>query len=361
MIASRDRILTTHAGSLPQSETLSDHLSRPEAGEATDSAQLAHLLDNAVAHVIDQQVAAGIDIGNDGAQQRADIVTDLARRMTGFGRESNTENTPRAIADVDYVGTEQIQSEIGRLQHFANGKFFETFMTAPSPGIIAATISNAYYDSDDAYLTTLARALAKKYRAIIDAGPILQIDAPDLAANRTVLFQDKSDAEFTKIRESFIGAINQAIEGLPRDRIRLHCGLNGWMGSDHHDIRFDRHLPVLLQAKVGAIGLTLTETQGAQIEAVPNVTPIAHDMILIPDVVDLASDRVEDPERIADRICAAVDAIGDRERVIASAGYSFATSAERRNRTASAILRKLTSLREGADIATERLWGTIAA
>ena len=207
MIFSRDRILTTHVGSLPRNETLSDLLVRREAGEAIDGARMAAEMDRAVRHVVEKQQAAGIDIGNDGEQQRVGFQTYVPQRMSGFagvsqrrrGREfeefpellaylmrrfpnptKGQQGAPEAQAEIKYLDLEPIESETARFNRIADdlGAFSERFMTAASPGIISSTMLNAFYDSHEAYLAAIAREMSKEYQAIHKAGLILQIDAP---------------------------------------------------------------------------------------------------------------------------------------------------------------------------------------
>src|SRR6187551_1892851 len=207
MILSRDRILTTHVGSLPRNDKLSDLLVKREAGETYDKAEMASEMDKAVAHVVEKQVAAGIDVGNDGEQQRVGFQTYVPQRMSGFGgvskrrrgqefeefpelieqlkmrfpHVSKQQNAPEAQAEIKYLDIKPLESEIARFKKIAQGKFSELFMTAPSPGIISSTMINAHYDSHDAYLDAIAREMRNEYQAIAKAGLTLQIDAPDLA------------------------------------------------------------------------------------------------------------------------------------------------------------------------------------
>src|SRR5215213_7889491 len=183
MILSRDRILTTHVGSLPRNDKLSDLLLKREAGEAYDKAEMDREMDRAVSHVVEKQVSAGIDIGNDGEQQRVGFQTYVPQRMSGFagvskrrrGQEfeefpelieqlkrrfphvSKQQNAPEAQADIKYLDIKPLESEIGRFKRIAEGKFAAQFMTAPSPGIISSTMMNAFYDSHDSYLDAIAR------------------------------------------------------------------------------------------------------------------------------------------------------------------------------------------------------------
>src|SRR5262249_34859001 len=185
MINSRDRILTTHVGSLPRNQKLSDLLVRREAGQPYDGAEMAAEMDSAVRHVVERQKKAGIDIGNDGEQQRVGFQTYVPQRMSGFageskrrrGREveefpelvaslmrrfplvSKQQNAPEAQAEIQYKDTKDIETEIARFKTIAGNAFPEMFMTAASPGIISSTMLNAYYDSHEAYLNALAREM----------------------------------------------------------------------------------------------------------------------------------------------------------------------------------------------------------
>ena len=389
MIVSRDRILTTHVGSLPRNEKLSDLLVRREASEAFEPAEMASEMDKAVRHVVEQQKKAGIDIGNDGEQQRVGFQTYVPQRMSGFagvskrrrGREfeefpelvatlvrrfphtSKQQNAPEAQSEIKYLDLAPIESELARFKRIAaeNAKFSEAFMTAPSPGIIASTMLNAYYDSNEAYLAAIAREMSKEYQAIHKAGLILQIDAPDLAMDRTMFYRDLSDADFVKACELHVAMINKGIEGIPRDRVRLHVCYGNWEGPHIHDIALAKILPALYQAKVGALSIEFSNPRHAhEYDALKRV-PFPKDMILIPGVVETTSNFVEHPEVVARRIEEAVAAIGDRERVIASTDCGFGTFTNREWVVEPVVWLKLNSIREGADLASTRLWGKSAA
>jgi 5-methyltetrahydropteroyltriglutamate--homocysteine methyltransferase len=387
MIFSRDRILTTHVGSLPRNNVLSDLLVRREEGEAIDKAKLAAEIERSVADVIDHQAKAGIDVGNDGEQSRVGFQTYVPQRMTGFGGESKRpmprdlkefpeliemqklrfphrsrgSNAAAAVAEIHYANTDPIKEDVARLKRVGGPKFSECFMTAASPGIIATTLINAYYDSDDAYLTALAREMHTEYKAIADGGLILQIDAPDLAMARTINYQDKSDAEFVRICERQVEAINTGIEGIPRDRVRLHVCWGNWDGPHLFDITLSQVLPALLQAKVGALSIEFANPRHAHEYGVLKRIPLPKDMLLIPGVIESTSNFVEHPEVVARRIEEAVAAVGDRERVIASTDCGFGTFAGREWVVNAVVWKKLAALRAGADIASARLWGKNAA
>jgi 5-methyltetrahydropteroyltriglutamate--homocysteine methyltransferase len=383
MIFSRDRILTTHVGSLPRNEKLSDLLVRQEAGEKFDVQEMAAEMDKAVRHVVEKQVSAGIDIGNDGEQQRVGFQTYVPQRMSGFGgvskrrrgREfeefpelvenlkrrfphvSKQQNAPECQGDLKYLDIKPIENEIARFKKLSEGKFAERFMTAPSPGIVSSTMLNAYYDNHYNYLSAIAREMRNEYLAINKAGLLLQIDAPDLAMDRTMLYRDLSDAEFVKAVERHVAAINAGIEGIARDRVRLHICYGNWEGPHIHDVPLGTILPALYQAKVGALSIEFSNPRHAHEYDALKKHPLPKDMLLIPGVVETTSNFVEHPEVVARRIEEAVRAVGDRERVIASTDCGFGTFTNREWVIEPAVWLKLRAIREGADIASARLWG----
>ena len=385
MRRSDQRILTTHVGSLPRSPELADLLIRDELGEAVDKAQLARLGEQAVHRVVARQVAAGVDIVNDGEQPRVGFQTYVAQRMKGFGGESKrpsptdyanfpvfaaqwarraprrakVRNAPQAVAEVSYDDLSPAQEECRLFKAALAGQAaapVETFMTAPSPGIIATTLLNAHYASHEAYVFALARQIAKEYR-LIARDFILQIDAPDLAMERTTLFQDKSIKEFVGIAETHVAALNEALEGIPRERVRLHCCWGNWEGPHVDDIPMREILPVLYQARACGLSIEFANPRHQHEYAALREAKLPDSFILLPGVIDSTTNFVEHPEVIANRICEAVDAVGDRSRVIASSDCGFSTFAGGEMVAEDVVWAKLASCREGADIATRRLWG----
>jgi 5-methyltetrahydropteroyltriglutamate--homocysteine methyltransferase len=389
MILSRDRILTTHVGSLPRNEALSELLIQREAGESYDKALFEAEMEKAVRHGVAKQKDAGIDIGNDGEQQRVGFQTYVPQRMSGFGGESKRrrgrefeefpelvqyltrrfpnvsrqQNAPQAQSELRYHDTSAIDSEIARFVRVAKEgePFAEAFMTAPSPGIIASTMLNAYYDSNEAYLAAIAREMSNEYLAIHKAGLVLQIDAPDLAMDRTMFYRDGSDADFVKAVDLHVAMINKGIAGIPRDRVRLHVCYGNWEGPHIHDIALEKILPALYQANVGALSIEFSNPRHAHEYAALKRVPFPKDMILIPGVIETTSNFVEHPEVVARRIEEAVATIGDRERVIASTDCGFGTFTRREWVIEPAVWLKLKAIRDGADIASARLWGRKSA
>jgi len=383
MLMSTDRILVSHVGSLPRAEILSDLLIRQEAGEKVDAAELARQVEIATEHVIGKQIQSGVDVGNDGEQSRVGFQTYVPRCLCGFGGESKRPpardqiefpsyvrqsaarfphtaramNAPAALSEVRYVNSAPIKEDAARLKRLGDG-FRECFMTAPSPGIVATTMLNQHYDSHEAYLTALAKALSNEYRAIHDAGLVLQIDAPDLAMERHRFFDKLSDAEFLPQLELLIAAINQGIDGIPRDRIRLHVCWGNNDGPHVYDIPMADILTELYRANVGALSIEFANPRHQHEYDALRRNPLPAHMLLMPGVLDTTTNIVEHSEVVARRLEEAVSVVGDRERVIAGTDCGFGTFAGREYVAEDVVWAKLAAAAEGARIASRRLWGT---
>ena len=382
MLQSTDRILTTHVGSLPRNEMLTDLLIRQEAGEPIDRAALAREVESATAHAVAAQVKSGIDIGNDGEQSRVAFQTYVPRCLSGFGGESKRPqardqiqfpgyvrqiaarfphtarlmNAPAAVSEVTYVNGAPIQEDAARLRKLGSG-FRETFMTAPSPGVVATTMINQYYASHEAYLTALATALAQEYRAIHEAGHVLQIDAPDLAMERHRFFGHLDDRAFLKQLELHVAAINAGIAGIPRDRVRLHVCWGNNDGPHIYDIAMTSILPELYRAHVGALSIEFANPRHQHEYDALRDHPLPPHMLLIPGVIDTTTNFVEHPLVVVRRLREAVAAVGDKERVIAGTDCGFGTFAGREYVAAEIVWYKLAAATEGARIASATLWG----
>src|SRR5262249_25016584 len=261
MLRSEKRILTTHTGSLPRPPELTRLYVRRARGGEVDPAELDRLGKEALRQIVDKQAEAGGDIGNNGEQQREAFFLYVRHRMSGFGggwkrwprgdvehypllkkqmaealaaREAvSNMDPPKATGEVRYIDDTELKSEIADFRAVLNRKpnaFVEPFLTAPSPGIIAAAMKNEYYDSDEAYLAALGDALKIEYDAIVNAGFLLQLDCPDLALERPLSYQDRPLADFLGFVERVIDAINRAIQNVPRDRVRLHVCWGNYEG-----------------------------------------------------------------------------------------------------------------------------------
>ncbi len=386
MHTSDTRMLTTHVGSLPRSPRLTELLLRQERGEVVDEAELARQVETAVETVVRQQFEVGIDIGNDGEQPRVAFHTYVARRMRGFGggwvrpvrrdvtefpdfadmwrvRQQSTarpRQTPQAVAEVEYADLHDAEQECDLFLRYTEGQpqqFTERFMTAASPGIIATAMGNAYYDSHERYVFAVAKQMQKEYELIHAKGFILQLDCPDLAMERAMLFQDAPLQRFQEVVETHIAALNAAIANIPADRVRLHVCWGNSEGPHTHDVPLEAILPLLYQAKVGALSIELANPRHQHEYAVLKRYPIPDSMLFLPGVIDTTTNYVEHPEVVANRLCQAVDAVGDRSRVIASTDCGFGTYAGWNFVAESVVWAKLRTLVEGAAIASTRLWG----
>jgi 5-methyltetrahydropteroyltriglutamate--homocysteine methyltransferase len=381
-----NRILTTHVGSLPRPPALRDLLIRYERGESIDRAEFQRQIEAAVRRVVVKQLEVGIDIGNNGEQPRVGFQTYVAGRMQGFGgasarptsmdvrafpdygsmlraRRSQTtkiDNAPQALAEVHYTDLSEAAQECGLFQQCLaeqSQSFVEPFMTAASPGIIATTLLNAYYDSYEHYVLALARQMQREYEFIHSQGLTLQLDCPDLAMERTRYFQNDSLERFQEIVALHIDALNMAIAHIPPAHIRLHVCWGNYDGPHVHDVPLEAILPLLYQAKVGALSIELANPRHQHEYKVFKRYPLPEHMLFMPGVIDSTTNYVEHPEVVADRICQAVEAVGDRSRVIASTDCGFGTFAGSEMVAESVVWVKLRALREGADLATRRLWG----
>jgi len=239
--------------------------------------------------------------------------------------------------------------------------FAEPFMTAASPGVIATIMLDAYYGSQDKYLSAISREMKNEYQAIHKAGLLLQIDAPDLAMDRTMMYRDLDDASFVKAVERHVGAINDGISGIPRERVRLHVCYGNWEGPHVFDVPLVKILPALYQAQVGALSIEFSNPRHAHEYSAFKTHPLPKDMLLVPGVVETTSNFVEHPEVVARRIEEAVAAVGERERVIAGTDCGFGTFTNREWVIEPAVWLKLKAIRQGADIASARLWGRKSA
>jgi 5-methyltetrahydropteroyltriglutamate--homocysteine methyltransferase len=378
VLRSEKRILTTHAGSLPRPRRLAELHGRRSRGEPVDEGELAIAVTEATAQVISDQVAAGIDVGNDGEQARESFVTYVQHRMTGFGGTGRREDkrdlldhpdfvaltrnrrgevslaaAPAAIAEVAYRDTSEVDAECALV---CGAPFGETFMTAASPGIVASVMENRTYGSLHDYVQALAGALAVEYRRIAERGLLLQIDAPDLALERHQLFGARALGEFLDWTEMAIDALNGALSGIDPARVRLHVCWGNYEGPHTHDVALDDILPILYRADVGALVLSMANPRHAHEFSCFTRQPLPEDWILVAGVVDTTTNYVEHPEVVADRLVRICDAVGDPTRVVAGTDCGFDTSAGIGDIAPTVAWAKLRALRAGADLATSRLF-----
>ena len=385
MRKSEQGLLVTHVGSLPRGARLNELLIRAELGEGVASAELEAEVERRVAHVFGQQRDLGIDICNDGEQGRVGFQTYVAQRMAGFGGQSNRRrprdmtdfpdygkllaerfprrgkqfNAPQAVAEVRYRDTTAIDAEVARLARHAKAAGrdpADCFMTAPSPGIIAAAMKNEHYDSEEAYLAAVATAIQVEYEAIVKSGFLLQLDCPDLALEGHLTYNDRPIGEFLGFVERVVAAINKAIVNVPRDRVRLHVCWGNYEGPHDRDVPLADILPILQRANVGGFVLPFANPRHQHEYRVLQKFPLADDQIIAAGVIDDLTGFVEHPEVVADRLENVARAVGDPRRVMACTDCGFDTSAGMGRVTEDVVWAKLAAMAEGARIATQRLF-----
>jgi 5-methyltetrahydropteroyltriglutamate--homocysteine methyltransferase len=379
MKRSTSRILTTHTGSLPRLPELQELLRQREERRSLDQAAFAEGVRTAVADVVQQQIAIGLDVINDGEQERSQYATYIKERLTGFEGERLIRARPR-LGDTDfpnYVATHQssasipqpactgpitwkdreaVQRDIATLQAAVGTRQVEeVFMTAASPGVIANFLPNEYYPTEEAYLYALAEAMKHEYQAIIQAGFLLQIDCPDLAMTRVTQFADLTVDEFKDVVALHIDVLNSALEGLPPERMRLHLCWGNYEGPHHYDVPLKEIIHLVLKARPEGISFEGANPRHAHEWKVWREVRLPDDKVIIPGVLDSTTNFVEHPELVAERIVRYAEVVG-RERVIASTDCGFGTSAWGRKVDGKIAWAKLQSLVEGARLASRELW-----
>src|SRR5271168_1274646 len=386
MRRSEERILTTHTGSLPRPPELTRLYVRRARGESVDAAELERLGQAALRGVLRKQAEAGVDIANNGEQQREGFFLHIRHRMSGFGgswqRRTRADalryplfkrimeeqlaarqavsnmGPPKAIAAVRYLGRGGIEGECADFRAALDETgthFVEPFLTAPSPGIIAGAMKNEHYDTEEAYLDALGTALKPEYETIVRRGFLLQLDCPDLALERHLSYQDRPLGDFLGFVERVVATINTALENIPRDRVRLHVSWGNYEVPHDCDVPLADILPIIQKAKVGGFFFPFANPRHAHEYHVFEKVPLAEDQILIAGVIDSLTNFVEHPEAVADRIERVAAAIGDPHRVIAGTDCGFDTSAGMGRVAEDVVWAKLTALAEGARLASERL------
>ncbi len=402
MKLSESRILTTHVGSLPRSDALLKMLLEIEQGGAVDKEAFRARAANDMAEIVRRQAEAGIDIAGDGELPRIGFSFYVKDRMTGFGGiaqrgtvtdfakfpgyaalkmaalrgASNDDGDVTATASLYQMPEAQdsirydetlaaAREETALFAHSlaesgVADRFAETFVTAAAPGIISTTLlraeDNPAYATDREYVFALAAELKKEYDHIVSEGHILQIDAPDLALERQIMFLDKPLDAFLERAALHVEALNLALADIPPEKVRLHVCWGNWDGPHIDDIDLAPLLPILYEARVGALSIACANPRHQHEWREFRTHRLPDRMALIPGVIDVTTNYLEHPQVVADRICQFVDAVGDKERVIAGCDCGFSTFAGWVMVPADVAWKKMEMLSEGARIASERLW-----
>ena len=378
MKRSTDRILTTHTGSLPRPRDLTTLLEALDAGTLPDPAAFEARVQRAVADVVRQQVEVGVDVVNDGEQGKVGYSTYVRHRLTGFGGQSAVPSRadwadfPEAAArserpsailrpacngPIEWRDRTAVQKDTANLRAATDAAPpTEAFMTAASPGVIAHFLPNRHYPSREAYLARLVDVMKEEYDAIHRAGFVLQVDCPDLGMGRHLAFPELSNAEFVKIAEANVEALNHALRDIPPDRMRLHLCWGNYEGPHHRDIPLREILPVALRARPQALSFEGANPRHEHEWVVFKEIRLPDDRVIIPGVLDSTTNFIEHPELVAQRIVRYAEIVG-RERVMAGTDCGFATFARSVNQVEPEIAwAKFKSMVDGARLASSQLW-----
>ncbi|HEX5460228.1 MAG TPA: cobalamin-independent methionine synthase II family protein [Steroidobacteraceae bacterium] len=379
MQRSTDRILTTHVGSLPRTQAVTDVLFARAAGRP-DEPGADGTIANAVKAVVKRQVDVGIDIVSDGEMSKISYATYVSERLSGFDGDTPREpgqdlvefpgllkklaergatakyRRPRCVGPVRVKDTRPVATDLENLKSAAAAASArEAFMNAASPGVVALFQPNDFYSTQDGYLEALAEALRSEYEAIVAAGIVLQIDAPDLGMGRHTMYRDRTEDEFTVLAAKHIEVLNHALRNVPADRVRMHVCWGNYEGPHHHDIPLARLLPVVLRAKPQALLFEAANPRHAHEWAVFGDVKLPEEKVLIPGVISSTTNYVEHPLLVAERLERLADLVG-RERVIGGSDCGYGTFAGFGPVEPDIAYMKLAALVEGARIASGRLW-----
>jgi 5-methyltetrahydropteroyltriglutamate--homocysteine methyltransferase len=389
MKLSQGRVLTTHTGSLPRPPELTRLYTERLRGRTDLEEEIELSGRKAVEAVVARQIETGIDVINNGEQQRESFVLYLRRRLSGMGGEgerlgaadiddypvfkaqrreeaarrvsvTNADYLPKAIGEVRYLDQAAVEKECSDFATVLKphgGQYVEAFYTAPSPGLLASIVKNEHYDSFDTYLAALGAALKVEYDTIARHGFVLQLDCPDLALERHTSFRDKPIREFLGFVEKVVDIINRAIAEIPRTQIRAHVCWGNYEGPHDHDVALSEILPIVQRLDVGTLVLPFGNARHAHEYHCLERFPLADDQAIVAGVIDTLSNVVEHPETIAERLVRVAEAVGDPSRVLAGTDCGFDTSAGNGRVAADIVWGKLAALRDGAHLASERLFG----
>jgi len=387
MQRSTDRILTTHTGSLPRTAKVVELLLAEQKNRGARKAELDAAVREAIAHVVAKQIECGIDIVNDGEQGRTDYTVHVLDRLAGFEGESTPplgtgdpefpelaallaqfaspfQHRPACSGDVGWKDFAAAQADIDLSMGVMKGAkstqlATELFMTSPSPGQIARYLKNRHYKTEEAYVYALADVMKREYKAIVDAGFLLQLDCPDLAMLRHTVYLDKSLADFRKIIAVNVSALNHAVADIPAERMRMHVCWGSTMAPRHTDVPLADIVDIVLGAKPTAVSFPAANGRHEHEWKIWRDVKLPPGKVIVPGVIDSTVNTVEHPEVVCDRILNFAKVVG-RENVIAGVDCGFGTFAGRVQVDTKIVWMKLQSLAEGARRASAQLWAKAA-
>jgi len=368
------KIKTTHVGSLPRSQEVVDFIFARENETAYDPAAFDAAMTSAVSETVRKQVTAGVDIVSDGETSKISYATYVKDRYTGFAGDSprnapadlkmfpgflqriaDDGGTPQyarpmCVGEVTSKGQGELQKDIANLKAaMAEHGAERGFMNAASPGVISLFLQNDFYKTREAYLAALADAMREEYETIVVAGLDLQLDCPDLALSRHMLFNDLSDAEFVQVANLHVEALNHALQNVPADKVRVHICWGNYEGPHCCDIPMDKVFSTLMATKSRYVLFETSNPRHAHEWTVfrDRCADIPEDKVLVPGVVDTTTNFVEHPELVAQRIDRFTGIVG-RDRVIAGSDCGFGTFAGFGAVDPDIAYAKLAALSEGA-------------
>lgn len=385
MLSSRDRVLTTHVGSLPRPADVTEIIFAAERGDPLP-ADADTSLSRAVADTVAAQRSAGIDIVSDGEMAKISYATYIKDRITGFDGDSSRDppadleafpsflarqakgggtpsyRRPKCVGAIAPKTLEPLHDDVRRFKAgLAATPAPDAFMNAASPGVIALFQPNEFYTTQDDYLEALAEAMRPEYEAIVAAGFILQLDSPDLGLGRHMMFKRLPDDAYLAAIGRHVEVLNHALRNLPAERVRMHVCWGNYEGPHHCDVEMGVILPTLMQAKPQGLLFETSNPRHAhdhehfaeQRHLIPD------DKLLIPGVIDSTTNFIEHPRVVANRIMTYANMFG-RERVIAGTDCGFSTFAGFGAVDPEIVWAKLKTLADGAAIASDRLWKAAA-
>ena len=368
------KILTTQTGSLPRPARVVELLLEQITKPGSNRAALDAAVDEAVASVVAKQKAAGIDVINDGEQGRTDYTVHVIDRLTGFAGESDVprghgepefpelaellkqfaspfQNRPACSGPVAWKDWPAVEADIARAKAaMVKAGVEEYFLTSPSPGQIARYLKNSYFKTDEEYLYALADVMKREYKAIVDAGFVLQLDCPDLAMSYS-LYPGIDIAGYRKIITTNVEALNHAVKDLPADRMRMHVCWGSTLGPHHGDVPLKEIADIILKGKPQAVSFPGANPRHGHEWKVWNDVKLPDGKIIIPGIIDSTSNFVEHPELVADRIAQYAKVVG-AENMIAGVDCGFGTFAGRVQVDSKIVWMKLSALAEGAAMAS---------
>jgi len=382
MLRSAERILTTHVGSLPRSQAVTDVLfARENNGPLPPNPD--GVIADAVKAIVAKQVEVGVDIVSDGEMGKISYATYIKDRLSGFDGDTPREpgqdlvehprlleklaklgstakyRRPRCVAPIQVKNLAPMREDIAHMQAaLAAGKpRGEGFINTASPGTIALFQPNDFYPTQDAYLEAVAEGMRAEYEGLTQAGLLIQIDAPDMAMGRHTMYRNRSEDDFVGLAARHVEVLNHALRNVPADRIRMHVCWGNYEGPHTHDVPLEKLLPVVMKAKPQAILFEAANPRHAHEWQVfrDMIAMVPEDKILVPGVLSTTTNYVEHPRLVAERLERFADIVG-RERVIAGTDCGFGTFAGFGPVDPDIVWMKLKSLVDGAELASRRLW-----